>query len=231
MKEGNENEKGKKRRDVEALLLLSLRRRGMCEEAELNARRVRERERERERVRLKKKKKRDSGKGFTFHRRFLDLHLPLVHSPLPPSPLPHFALVRPHGMSSRACSLRSRASMGSSRSSDSPRAVPSPHRFPALSAMNRSTSSTLTSVVRSTSPSSLSPSSTRLLVVPRALSRPLDPPSAPATADSDPELLEVLEMCDDAELENVWGLLTGEREREGERARERERGEERSCVF
>ena len=43
MKEGNENEKGKKRRDVEALLLLSLRRRGMCEEAELNARRVRER--------------------------------------------------------------------------------------------------------------------------------------------------------------------------------------------
>lgn len=48
------------------------------------------------------------------------------------------------------------------------------------------------------------------VVTTSALSRPLDPPSAPATADADPELLEVLEMCDDAELENVWGLLTGD---------------------
>ena len=54
-----------------------------------------------------------------------------------------------------------------------------------------------------------SPSSARAVAPCRALSRPLDPPSAPVTADSDPELLEVLEMCDDAELENVWNLLTG----------------------
>lgn len=60
------------------------------------------------------------------------------------------------------------------------------------------------------SPSSLSATRRRPVVAACALSRPLDPPSAPVTADADPELLEVLEMCDDAELENVWGLLTGE---------------------
>ena len=117
--------------------------------------------------------------------------------------LPPTALGSSAKMIASTCSSRPTALLGSSRFRTTSRTVPCHPSFGGKTKPSTSSTPTSSSVVRS-------PSSTRVVAAPpRALSRPLDPPSAPVTADSDPELLEVLEMCDDAELENVWGLLTG----------------------
>ena len=181
----------------------------VCEREIEREREKRERERTTEEEAFGEgEKKRDSENFHSSHRRRHHRRLFCRHRRCPTSPAALRARIV-HAMISNTFSSRPTAALGSNSSGSTLRAVPC--RRPTIGGkLSTSTSTSTSKASSSVRPPSLSSSpAARAVAPPRALSRPFDPPSAPVTADSDPELLEVLEMCDDAELESVWGLLTG----------------------